>query len=57
MLYLGTISLRILILGGGDGGLLKELLELERPPKEVIMIELDECVLDAASKHLRCASQ
>jgi spermidine synthase len=44
---------RVLILGGGDGGLLKELYELPNPPREIIMVELDQGVLDAADKHLR----
>ena len=41
-------------MGGGDGGLLKNLLELKNTrPKEIIMVELDELVLEACSKHLR----
>ena len=46
---------KILILGGGDGGLLKNLLELKNNtrPEEIIMVELDELVLKACSKHLR----
>ncbi len=47
---------RVLILGGGDGGLLKELNDLEIRPREIILVELDETVLDAASKHLRSKS-
>ena len=43
----------VLILGGGDGGLLKELLELEEPPNQIIMIDLDEAVMVGCSKHMR----
>ena len=32
---------------------MKELLELEIPPKEVIMIELDEAVMVGCAKHMR----
>ncbi|KAF5284611.1 hypothetical protein FQA39_LY16969 [Lamprigera yunnana] len=41
----------IVILGGGDGALLYELLKEE--PKNVIMLEIDEVVIRACSKHLR----
>lgn len=41
----------IVILGGGDGGLLYEL--LKEKPKEVIMLEIDEVVLKACAKHMR----
>ncbi|KAL3270731.1 hypothetical protein HHI36_021256 [Cryptolaemus montrouzieri] len=41
----------IVILGGGDGALLHEL--LKEKPKEVIMLEIDEVVIQACSKHLR----
>ena len=47
---------RVLILGGGDGALLKELLELPDPadrPRHVTMIELDEAVMEGCSKHMR----
>ena len=40
----------VLILGGGDGGLLKELMELERKPKFVTMVDIDEVVMDACTK-------
>ena len=43
----------VLILGGGDGGVLKELLELPNPPKNVIMIELDEAVMIGCAKHMK----
>lgn len=41
----------IIILGGGDGGLLYELLKEE--PKSVTMLELDEVVIQACREHLR----
>jgi len=41
----------ILILGGGDGGLLHEL--LKENPKFVTMIEIDDMVMEACRKHLR----
>ncbi|KAG9510267.1 Spermine synthase [Fragariocoptes setiger] len=41
----------ILILGGGDGGLLHELLKEE--PKSVTMIDIDEQVVQACCKHLK----
>lgn len=44
---------RVLILGGGDGGLLQEVLSLEQNVQEVIMVELDELVMEACSKHMR----
>lgn len=44
---------KVLILGGGDGGLLKELLELPNPPKQVIMIELDDAVMIGCAEHMR----
>ncbi len=37
----------VLILGGGDGALIKELLDLKRPPKFVTMVDIDEMVMDA----------
>lgn len=40
-----------LILGGGDGGLLNEL--RKEKPKWITMVDIDECVLQAAKKHLR----
>ena len=49
-------SSRVLILGGGDGGLLKELLELPKPPKQVIMIDLDDAVMIGCSEHMRSVS-
>ena len=48
----GYTGSEVLILGGGDGGLLKELLELENPPKNVTMIELDDVVMEACSRHM-----
>ncbi|XP_066144619.1 spermine synthase [Euwallacea fornicatus] len=41
----------ILILGGGDGALLYEL--LKEQPKEVIMLEIDEVVMKACAKYMR----
>ena len=35
-----------MVLGGGDGGVLKELLELSHPPEYVTMIELDNEKMD-----------
>ena len=42
----------MLILGGGDGGVLNELLQLKNPPKNVIMIELDNEVMIGCAKHM-----
>ena len=36
--------------------MLKELLELEKPPNQVIMIDLDEAVMVGCSKHMRSVS-
>lgn len=41
----------VLILGGGDGGVLNEL--LKESPKFVTMVEIDKVVVDASVKHLR----
>ncbi|XP_053602324.1 spermine synthase isoform X2 [Plodia interpunctella] len=41
----------IVILGGGDGALLYEL--LKEKPKYVWMLEIDECVMNACNKHLK----
>ncbi|CAG9767863.1 unnamed protein product [Ceutorhynchus assimilis] len=41
----------IVILGGGDGALLYEL--LKEKPKQVIMLEIDEVVMKACAKHMR----
>jgi spermine synthase len=41
----------VLILGGGDGALLWEL--LKEKPKFVTMLEIDEVVMDACKVHLR----
>ncbi|GCB63944.1 hypothetical protein scyTo_0014701, partial [Scyliorhinus torazame] len=41
----------ILILGGGDGGILCELVKLK--PKMVTMVEIDQMVIDACCKHMR----
>ena len=42
----------ILILGGGDGGLLKELLELPEGPAFITMVEIDEMVMDACAEFM-----
>jgi len=44
----------VLILGGGDGGLLKELLELpkDQVPAFVTMVEIDPMVIDACSEFM-----
>eukprot|EP00117_Sycon_ciliatum_P007791 scpid39573/ scgid10753/ Spermine synthase; Spermidine aminopropyltransferase len=42
---------RVLILGGGDGGILNQLLKYE--PAYVEMVEIDQVVIDGAIKHLR----
>ena len=36
--------------------MLKELLELEKPPNQVVMIDLDEAVMVGCSKHMRSVS-
>ncbi|XP_072036289.1 spermine synthase-like [Amphiura filiformis] len=41
----------VLILGGGDGGILHEV--LKEKPKFITMVEIDQVVIDAAIKHLR----
>ncbi|XP_076317238.1 spermine synthase isoform X3 [Tachypleus tridentatus] len=41
----------ILILGGGDGGLLHEL--LKEKPKFITMVDIDQLVVDACREHLR----
>lgn len=40
------------ILGGGDGGVLSEL--LKHNPKNVVMVDIDEEVIKASKKHLQC---
>ncbi|KAE8622533.1 hypothetical protein XENTR_v10005276 [Xenopus tropicalis] len=41
----------VLILGGGDGGILYELVKLN--PKMVTMVEIDQMVIDGCRKHMR----
>lgn len=41
----------VLILGGGDGGILFELVKLK--PKMVTMVEIDQMVIDGCRKHMR----
>lgn len=43
----------VLILGGGDGALMKELQELN--PKFVTMVDIDDVVMDACAEHMRSA--
>ena len=43
----------VLILGGGDGGILHEL--LKEKPKFVTMVEIDEAVIKACRTHMRKA--
>ncbi|MCF7894940.1 MAG: polyamine aminopropyltransferase [Candidatus Omnitrophica bacterium] len=40
----------ILVVGGGDGGVIREL--LKHPVKEVVMVELDKAVIDLSKKYL-----
>ena len=44
----------VLILGGGDGGLLKELLELPKSqaPSFITMVEIDEMVMNACAEFM-----
>lgn len=42
-----------MVLGGGDGGVLKELLELSQPPEYITMIELDNEVMKGCAKYMR----
>lgn len=44
----------MLILGGGDGGLLKELLELQgdEVPAFVTMVDIDEMVMEACAEYM-----
>ena len=42
----------VLILGGGDGALLHEL--LKEKPKFVTMVDIDEAVIRACKEHMRC---
>uniref|UniRef100_A0A286XV37 PABS domain-containing protein n=1 Tax=Cavia porcellus TaxID=10141 RepID=A0A286XV37_CAVPO len=41
----------VLILGGGDGGILHEIVKLK--PKMVTMVEIDQMVIDACEKYMR----
>lgn len=42
---------RVLILGGGDGGVLYELLKLQ--PEKVVVVDIDRAVITAAQKYLQ----
>ena len=47
----------VLILGGGDGGLIKELFELgDNCPAFVTMVDIDEMVMEACNKFLPSGS-
>ena len=41
---------RVVIIGGGDGGTLREV--LRHNPEEVLMIDIDEAIINAAAKYL-----
>ena len=41
---------RVLIVGGGDGGALREVLRHE--PEQVVMVDLDEAIADLSRRHL-----
>ncbi|KAM7100225.1 spermine synthase-like [Molossus nigricans] len=41
----------VLILGGGDGGVLREIVKLK--PRMATMVEIDQMVIDACKKHMR----
>ncbi|XP_025081898.1 spermine synthase-like [Pomacea canaliculata] len=43
----------VLILGGGDGGLLNLLTSLPKPPRHVLMAEIDEEVMKACARYMR----
>ena len=42
----------VLILGGGDGALLCQLLKEKPPPAHITMVELDEAVMTAVANHM-----
>jgi len=42
----------VLILGGGDGALLWELLQEDNPPKFVTMVDIDEAVIRGCRDHM-----
>ncbi|TRY80669.1 hypothetical protein TCAL_15518, partial [Tigriopus californicus] len=42
----------VLILGGGDGALMNELQKLDKPPKFVTMIDIDEMVMEACNEFM-----
>lgn len=50
---LSYVDKEVLILGGGDGGLLHEL--LKEKPKFVTMVDIDQMVIDACRQYLRGA--
>ena len=46
---------RVMIIGGGDGGALREV--VNHPVKEVVMVEIDQGVIDASKKYLPSLSR
>jgi spermidine synthase len=42
---------RVLVVGGGDGGTVREIVKHEQI-KEVVLVEIDEVVIEASKKHL-----
>ncbi|XP_058886754.1 spermine synthase-like isoform X2 [Acipenser ruthenus] len=47
----GYTGKEVLILGGGDGGILHEAVKLK--PKMITMVEIDQMVIDGCRKHMR----
>lgn len=47
----GTPAKRVLIVGGGDGGMLREVLR-HKTVEEVVQVEIDQAVIDMAIEHL-----
>ena len=43
---------KVAILGGGDGGILNEILKYK--PKSVVLVDIDKKIIEAAKKYLRC---
>ncbi len=54
-LFLSKIPKRVLVIGGGDGGVLREL--LKHPIKEVYLVEIDEEVIKVSKRYLPFVSQ
>jgi len=53
-LFLHPVPKKVLIIGGGDGGTLRRV--LEHPVEEAVMVELDEEVVKLSQKHLSSIS-